>query len=346
VPSYTHGAQRGVPRRTLWAPAVTLLLAAPLIAEVLPGYTRLSVAPFVLAPEIAVWGGGALLIRDAVRRAGRGWPSIVLLGIALAVAEECVIQQTSLAPLVGLASVEYGRAVGVNWVYLLWALAYEAVFVVVVPVALTEELFAKHRDALWLGKWAALVIGVALLIGAFVAWFAWTQMARTRVFHLPEYAPPPEAILAALTVIVVLGVIALRVLPRVSRGSAGTPPSAWSAGLAAFGLALPWPLLLVLAYGGAPEIPPALPILAGLAWLTAALLIAWRANYDQWPALSRRTAILGALLAIMLGGFLTFTNPSPIDLTGKIVLNLLAVLIIVRLLPASDSGRIPRQDSP
>jgi hypothetical protein len=321
-----------VPSRTLWAPAVTLLLAAPLIAEVLPGYTRLSVAPFVLAPEIAVWGGGALLIRDAVRRAGRGWPSIILLGLALAVAEECVIQQTSLAPLVGLASVEYGRAFGVNWVYLAWALAYEAVFVVVVPIALTEEFFRGSRNSLWLGKWATLAVVLALLFGAFVAWFAWTQMARTRVFHMPEYAPPFEAILLALSVIVVLGVVALRVLPRVSRGSAGTPPSAWSAGLAAFALALPWPLLLLLAYGAAPDIPPALPLLAGLAWLTAALLLARRVSYAEWPARSRRAAILGALLAMMLGGFLTFTNPSPIDLTGKLVLNVVALFFVGRLI--------------
>jgi hypothetical protein len=311
---------------------VTLLLAAPLIAEVLPGYTRVSVAPFVLAPEIAVWGGGALLIRDAVGRAGRGWPSIILLGVALAVAEECVIQQTSLAPLVGLASVEYGRAFGVNWVYLLWALAYEAVFVVVVAIALTEEFFPRWRDSLWLGKWPTLAVAVALLVGAFVAWFAWTQMARTRVFHLPEYAPPAEAILTALIVIVVLGVVALRVLPPASSGHASEPPSAWVAGLVAFVLALPWPLVLVLAYGAAPEVPPALAMVVGLAWLSAALLLAWRADYDQWPALARRAAILGALLAMMLGGFATFTNPSPIDLIGKIVLNLLAVLIVVRLI--------------
>jgi hypothetical protein len=269
--------QRGVPSRTLWAPALTLLLAAPVIAEVLPGYTRLSVAPFVLAPEIAVWGGGALLIRDAVRRAGRGWPSIILLGVALAVAEECVIQQTSLAPLVGLASVEYGRAIGVNWVYLAWALAYEAVFVVVVPIALTEECFPRWRNSVWLGKWPTRAVAAALLIGAFVAWFAWTQIARTSVFHMPEYAAPAAAILLALVMIVGLAVIALRVLPRVSHGYASTPLSpgagtalsAWSAGLAAFLLALPWPLLLLLAYGAAPLIPPALPILAGLAWLTA-----------------------------------------------------------------------------
>jgi hypothetical protein len=321
-----------VPSRTLWAPGLTLLLAAPLIAEILPGYTRLSVAPFVLAPEIAVWGGGALLIRDAVRRAGRGWPSIVLLGLALALAEECLIQQTSFAPLVGLASADYGRAFGVNWVYLLWALAYEAVFVVVVPIALTEEIFTRWRDSRWLGKRVTPAVAVVMLIGAFVAWFAWTQVARTTIFHLPDYAPPLEAILVAATLIVGLCVVARTVLPRHSRRPDATKgPPAWLAGLLAFALALPWSVVLLLAYGALPDLPAALPTLAGLTWLCTASLIAWCADYDRWPARSRRAALLGSLLAIVLGGFLTFTNPSSIDLSGKIVLDALALLLVARL---------------
>ena len=78
------------------APAVLLMLFAPLLTEVLPGATRFS-SIFVLPIEIAVWGGGAVLIREIVRRNGLGWQSLLLLGLALAVAEECLIQQTSLA---------------------------------------------------------------------------------------------------------------------------------------------------------------------------------------------------------------------------------------------------------
>jgi len=48
------------------APAWTLVLLAPLISEVLPGATRIS-AIFVFPIEVAIWGGGALLIREADR---------------------------------------------------------------------------------------------------------------------------------------------------------------------------------------------------------------------------------------------------------------------------------------
>ena len=42
-------------------PALTLMFISPLIAEVLPGATRIS-SLFVYPPEVCIWGGGALLI--------------------------------------------------------------------------------------------------------------------------------------------------------------------------------------------------------------------------------------------------------------------------------------------
>src|SRR6516164_5900614 len=74
-------------------PILSLLLLAPMISEVLYGATRLSVI-FVLIPEILTWGCGALIIRECVRRWNKGWPSMLLLGVALAFAEEWIIQQT------------------------------------------------------------------------------------------------------------------------------------------------------------------------------------------------------------------------------------------------------------
>jgi len=79
-------------------PAFALMILAPLVAEVLSGATRLSFI-FVFIPEVLVWGGGALLVRELVRRWKGGWTSMLLLGLCLSIAEEFLIQQTSLAPL-------------------------------------------------------------------------------------------------------------------------------------------------------------------------------------------------------------------------------------------------------
>src|ERR1700739_275151 len=97
-------------RGSIW----TLLILAPVISEVLSGSTRLSIL-FVLIPEIMVWGGGALLCRDLVRRWRAGATSLLLLGLGLSIAEEFIIQQTSIAPLpFHGVNAEYGRYFGVN----------------------------------------------------------------------------------------------------------------------------------------------------------------------------------------------------------------------------------------
>ena len=69
------------------APAFTLIFLAPFIAEVLSGATRVSFL-FVFVPELMLWGCGALLIREVVKRWGGGWTSVLMLGLALSVFEE------------------------------------------------------------------------------------------------------------------------------------------------------------------------------------------------------------------------------------------------------------------
>src|ERR1700757_2639271 len=67
--------------------ALTLVVLAPLIAEVMSGSTRLSYI-FVFIPEMMVWGCGALVIRELVRRWGGGGLSLLLGGLGLAMAQE------------------------------------------------------------------------------------------------------------------------------------------------------------------------------------------------------------------------------------------------------------------
>src|SRR5262249_23578884 len=123
VPDAAPEGERSMRPRNA-APIMTLLVLSPLIGEVLSGATRLSFI-FVLVPEIRVWGCGTLIIGDVVRRWRGGGPSALLLGLGLAIAEEFIIQQTSLAPLPWLdPATAYGRVAGVNWPYFLFMLGY------------------------------------------------------------------------------------------------------------------------------------------------------------------------------------------------------------------------------
>src|SRR4029079_18130918 len=141
-------------------PALSLMVLSPLVAEVLPGATRIS-AIFVLPIEILIWGGGTVLIREAVRRWQLGWRNLLLLALALAIAEECLIQQTSLAPVVvKLKGEEYARGFGFNYVYFLWALIYEVAFLVFFPIGLAELIFRSRRREPWLNAAGAVMIAL------------------------------------------------------------------------------------------------------------------------------------------------------------------------------------------
>src|SRR3981081_2716453 len=106
-----------LPAQRRVAPIIALLVLPPIIGEFLFGSTHLTTF-FLLLPQIGVYGCGALLIRDLVRRQRKGWRAILLLGIAFAIVEECVILQTSLSPLFAADQEHiYGRALGVSWVY-------------------------------------------------------------------------------------------------------------------------------------------------------------------------------------------------------------------------------------
>jgi len=204
-------------RLPLWrraVPGLTLIVLTPLIIEVLPGATRLSVItsfPGVLPMQMGVWGCAALLIRAAVRRWRLGWLNMLFLGLALAIAEEFIIQQTSLAPMVLqiFPGEPFARAWGVNYVYLLWALGYESVFAVLVPVALTELMFRSRREQPWVGKWTAVLLCPVFLLASVFAWYIWTRFARPMGFHVHIYDPPLASMAIGAAAILALVIAAL-----------------------------------------------------------------------------------------------------------------------------------------
>src|SRR5262245_55414542 len=78
-------------------PAVVLFLLAPFVSEFLLGDLPLTMLPalIVLAP---MYGGGALVIREIVRRSRRGWPTLMVLALAYSVLEEAYTTQTLFNP--------------------------------------------------------------------------------------------------------------------------------------------------------------------------------------------------------------------------------------------------------
>jgi hypothetical protein len=325
---------RAVPKRGS-APAWTLILLSPIIAEVLSGSTRLSYI-FALVPEIMLWGCGALLIRETARRRNLGWDSLLLMGMALSIAEEFIIQQTSLAPLPWLhTSHIYGRALGVNWLFFLFMLVYESVWVVLVPVQLTELIFHERGREPWV-RWPGLIAAVLVFIlGSFVAWYAWIKRARPMVFHAPFYQPPPVTILIGVLAMVLLVAAALHLRPGEPRVRPTSPLSPWLLGAMVVALGLPWYGIISLVFSPDPKLhalPFWIPMILGIVWACMVFLLIRRwSSAVGWREMHRYALIFGAMLVPMIGGFAGSGSWLRIDLIGKIVLDVIAILLLIAL---------------
>jgi hypothetical protein len=322
------GAPRGV------GPALTLMILAPVIAEVLSGATKLSYIS-ALIPEILVWGGGALLIRELVCRWGGGWTSVFLLGLGLAIAEEFLIQQTSIAPLPWLGNTPaYGRVWGVNWVYFLYMLGYESVWVVLIPAQLTELIFPKRRDEQWLRSGQLVIVFLLFVVGSLVAWFSWTQRARPMVFHVPKYAPPLITVILGALASSLLAVMSyvVRTTPAPVAGASRKAPSLWLVALGTVALAFAWYGLIVLVFAPQPSLPLWIPIAGGIAWSGFAFFVVkrWVASAG-WGDMHRWSLVSSAILVCMVAGFLGSNTWSRMDVIGKIALNVIAVVLLLLL---------------
>jgi len=317
-------------------PAITLMLLAPLIAEILPGATRVSSA-FVYPIEVLIWGGGAVMARFLVRKYRLGWFNLLLLAMALGVAEECLIQQTSLVPLfIKIKGVEYARAWGVNYLYLIWAVIYEAVFVVLVPVTLCELIFPNRKDNGWLSGWGVGIVCVLFLPACHAAWYGWNVVVR-QAMHLAPYALPREDLIVSAAVIFVLVALAVGPLRRVLAGQARpmTPPHPLVMAVLAVLFSSGLFAVTLMAFGIAPDVSPAIPV-AGAVFLAVLAFVTvpgWMAH-ARWGKWHDVALTYGAFLGNCAIMFLGFINPgtSPVDLWGKVVLDAIATLMLLWLL--------------
>ncbi|MFV1859545.1 MAG: hypothetical protein ACC647_09370 [Anaerolineales bacterium] len=148
-------------------PIITLLILAPVTGELLSGSAPPSefFNPFTFLPLIALYGSGALLTRELARRWGKGWASILLLGMAYGIYEEGIVVRSFFDPTwmdLGLLA-EYGRYLGVNWVWALELTLFHAVVSIMIPIMLVEMLFPAHRNSPWLNRSGLIVYSLLLL---------------------------------------------------------------------------------------------------------------------------------------------------------------------------------------
>jgi hypothetical protein len=126
--------------------------------------------PAALIFEPALYGAGAILIRELARRRGLGWGNIFVLGLAYGVFEEALYTQTWFLPASKTFHDTFGRVWAVNTAWAVGLTLFHATMSVCVPIALAEAALPLRADRPWLGK-----NGRRALIG----WFALTSLFAT-----------------------------------------------------------------------------------------------------------------------------------------------------------------------
>ena len=204
------------------APALGLFFLSPFVAEFLLGNVSIDALPIglVMAP---MYGGGAVIVREAARRAGKGWPTIFLLALAYAVIEEGLVCQTLFNPSYfgfDLLREAYIPALGMGTWWTLFVLTLHTVWSISAPIAIIESLVPARATMPWLG-WPGLVVSTILFVLGSVLIFLGT-------YHQEHFMATTPQLLGVVVAAAVLIAVAFAV--KTSRIRVRTPGTAAMAG--------------------------------------------------------------------------------------------------------------------
>jgi len=315
---------------------VSLLFLSPLVAEYLLGSLPVSMLP-ILPVMILMYGTGAVLVREIVRRAGKGWPSLILLATAYGFVEEGLVTQSLFNPnYLHLRLLDFGfiPGLGTSPVWAIYVLGLHMFWSISAPVGLVESLFPARRTAPWLGPVGTAIVALLFLGGlALVAIFTYKS--------LPFMASPAQ--LTGIVVIVAVLVFAALAWPKAPPASNGKAPHPIVLFLVSF---VPGSLFVASEFYGNQGLkltaPAAVALLAGCEALALLLMIILTRG-KAWTDAQRFALTAGALAVYVWFGF-----PTDIALHGKADLPgheiLLAAMLAVFAIAGFQAVRFKETD--
>jgi hypothetical protein len=314
-------------RKAAW----TLALLTPLIAELTFGSTPTRFAYLILL-WLPIYGAGILLIRELVARTGRGWPSIILLGLAYELAEDGLGLQALTSPHLYHAADWAPQIFGFNIAYWVLNIIYHVVFSAIIPIFITNLLFPAFKDKPYLKKgglaWVAVfaIIGIGLL------------RITVPLSQDPDYNQPLSLIIGYVIAILALGILALRILPQkqIAQKLSTSVPSAKKlvvfgavSTIAVFGLMYPFagahqPLFTQGAWA---YVPIAIGI--GITIWAYKTILKW-SHSSVWNTSTALALASGALIGHTLFG-LVAAHLQLIDQIGLVVMLAVMIWLLIHL---------------
>jgi hypothetical protein len=308
------------------APVFALFFLSPLIAEYFSGTTLPIYLLFLIVPFSLYYGSGALLIREVTRRTGRGWPTILILGLAFGVLEEGVIDQSLfnpdyLAESLHLLDPGYIKALGVGTLWTVFVLGGHMLWSIGAPIAIVEESTRSRRVTAWLGRRGLIVTAVLFLLGCLMS-FAVTKAEDA---DAPFSASPAQLGVSAAIVVILVAVAFL--LPHGDRGPGrGRAPSPWLVFAATMVAGAGWGLL-----AGATSLPwwQASVAIALVCLVALGVLVTLWSRLDGWGRWHRLAVAAGALATSGWHAFaMDYSQPPVVDIVGRTIYLLAAAWIV------------------
>lgn len=273
------------------AQVLALLVLAPVCAEYLAAYDSSTGDPVALLVGLVVfvplYGCPALLIREVGRRAGLGWPGLVLLATAFGLLQAGAVDESLFSPdyrAIGGWTEEYRATLvaplGISAAYALNFVGGHVVFSICAPIALVEAARPASATRPWLGR-----AGLALVVLGYLAASA-LVLVDSRSTEGRQASTVQLAVTAGLVVLLVAAAYGWR--RRRPRSAAARP----AVGVRrVFGVAL----LLAVVHALAPS--SWLGVLLGvLALGAAAVVLAHASRADGWGVAQVAAAAAAPLL--------------------------------------------------
>lgn len=305
------------------SPALVLFFLAPAMGELLVGSAPPSefFNPFSLILLSSLYGSGALIVRELKVRWKKTYVSMFILGSAYGVIEEGLMVKSFFDPGwmdLGILA-EYGRWLGLNWVWAEWLTIYHAIFSISIPITLVELAYAGRRNESWVGN--RRLFGLILVLGGVTA---------LGYFGLTDYRPPSVQYLSAVASVVILILLAWKVSPGTGKTGSFLPPKPSRIALAGF---LAGSSLFLLFMAGPHLIPEPLVLMslgAVLVSLTFSLLK--RYEWDDRTFYHKFSLIAGAVaFLIALTPLQELDRSRPDNPQGMLIVGIAAVILLLLL---------------
>ena len=304
-------------------PILTLFILSPLIAELLFGSTPAS-RSFQLIFETVFYGSGVLLIREIARRRHLGWTSVIVLGIAFGIIEECILLQSAFNPNFLGNDLTYGRTLGINWVWAEYIIGYHAIWSITIPILITELLFPGKRTQPWLSNTG---VGITAVIYLLISVAFYSTFVK-----LSGFTTSFEHYLIAGAIALGLIVLAIYLPIKTLFKSVSETPSSLMTGVIAVGGSAAWLILFSLQFKKGAGLPVWTVELSGLFIVMVLWFLFSGWMKQNWNDNHLFSLAFGGLMASMLFGLVTLVQAgNQLDIICQAVFIVIAIGLMMLL---------------